>query len=136
LPSDSEYYWLTAEDVRELHGYVLEPDQLKGEYPERSIEAALNRVVQKVHYGELQSDVLQIAASYAVVISRAHSFVDGNKRTALLSMLVFLEDHGYQIEVDGRLLADKMEQCAAGDIDDSQLWDFIFDYLTECDSNV
>lgn len=130
MDNDS-YAWLTADDIRQLHDFVLESGQLEGDCPERPVESAINRVEQKVHYGEIQADVIQIAVTYAVVIARAHSFVDGNKRTALLAMLVFLEDHGYKIEVDGELLANRMEDCAAGIIDDEQLWEFIFTYLME-----
>lgn len=85
----------------------------------------------QVNYGQIEPDTLQIAASYAVVISRAHSFNDGNKRTALMSMLAFLDDHGFSLEIDGHLLADKMEACAAGEINDDDLWSLIFEYLKE-----
>lgn len=76
-------------------------------------------------------DVIQIAATYAVVISRAHSFNDGNKRTALASMLIFLGDNGYDLEIDGERLAKTMEDCAAGAINDDALWSIIFEHLTE-----
>ena len=126
-----EIEWLPAWIVREIHDYILEPAQLTGEDETRSLEAALQRVENQVRYGALEPDVIHIAASYAVVISRAHSFNDGNKRTALLTMLYFLEDHGYSLDVDQILLADNMERCAAGDMTDDELWQFIFDHLTE-----
>ena len=48
-----------------------------------------------------------------------------------MSMLAFLDDHGFSLEIDGHLLAEKMEACAAGDINDDDLWNFIFEYLQE-----
>ena len=80
----------------------------------------------------MELDVLQIAASYAVVISRSHSFADGNKRTAMMSMVVFLDTHGFNLDIeDGKTLGQWMEDCAAGIIDDYQLWSLIFEFITE-----
>ena len=39
----------------------------------------------------LISDPIEIAAAYLFYICRNHSFLDGNKRTALAACLVFLE---------------------------------------------
>ncbi len=124
--------WLTPNEVRKIHDYILEPDQLPGEDPTRPIESALDRVKNQVEYEQIELDVLQIAASYAVVISRSHSFSDGNKRTAMMSMIVFLDTHGFSLDIeDGEQLGKWMEECAAGRIDDSELWSLIFDYITE-----
>jgi death-on-curing protein len=122
--------WLSVAEVRQIHDSVLEPGQLTGENDTRSADSALARVEQQVHYGRIEPDVIQIAATYAVVISRAHSFNDGNKRTALVSMLMFLDAHGYDLEIDQIELADRMEDCAAGRIDDAALWEIIFNHLT------
>lgn len=132
LPKDSaDFVWLSVDDVRQFHDSILEPGQLTGEVSSRPIESVLARVENQVAYGQIQPDTLQIAATYAVVISRAHSFNDGNKRTALMSMLAFLDDHGFSLEIDDYLLAERMEACAAGKIDDYGLWAEIFDYLKE-----
>jgi len=42
----------------------------------------------------LMKDGLEIAAAYLFYLCRNHAFVDGNKRTALASCLVFLESNG------------------------------------------
>lgn len=126
-----EFRWLTAAEVREFHDYILEPDQLTGEDNTRPLESALNRVEQQVHYGQIEIDVIQVAVTYAVVISRAHSFSDGNKRTALASMLMFLYQNGYDLNIDAVRLAQTMEDCAAGLINDNSLWSIIFEHITE-----
>jgi len=132
LKDSTGFAWLSADDVRLFHDSILEPGQLVGEAGDsRSIESALARVENQVAYGQIESDTLQIAATYAVTIARAHSFNDGNKRTALMSMLAFLDDHGFSLEIDGCLLANRMEACAAGNINDSDLWAEIFEYLKE-----
>ena len=50
--------------------------------------SALARPINKFAYGE--SDLAVLAAAYGFGIARNHAFVDGNKRTALASMIVFL----------------------------------------------
>ena len=123
--------WLTAEDVRYLHSRMLEPGQLTGEHESRPIEAALDRVRNQAHYEKIEYDVLQIASAYAVAISRAHSFADGNKRTALMALLVFLDDHDFDLDgIDDDLLVELMKDCAAGKIGEQELYDAIFDHLT------
>ncbi len=56
------------------------------------LESALARPQQLFHYEK--SDLLRLAAAYAVGIAKNHPFVDGNKRTAFLAATVFLERNG------------------------------------------
>jgi death-on-curing protein len=42
----------------------------------------------------VMSDTIEVAAAYLFYICRNHPFVDGNKRTALASCLVFMERNG------------------------------------------
>lgn len=52
----------------------------------------------------LHIDIYEMAAAYAFHICQNHPFVDGNKRTALASALVFLELNGVNIlDPEGRL---------------------------------
>ena len=55
----------------------------------------------------LISDPIEIAAAYLFYICRNHPFVDGNKRTALASSLVFLEEN--QLLPDAKLPAEDWE---------------------------
>jgi len=41
----------------------------------------------------LMSDPIEIAAAYLFYLCRNHAFIDGNKRTALATCLVFLESN-------------------------------------------
>ncbi len=60
-------------------------------------EALLESAVaapQATTMGEpLISDLLEIAAAYLFYLCRNHPFLDGNKRTALVACLVFLENN-------------------------------------------
>lgn len=65
----------------------------------------------------LHSDIYEMAAAYAFHISQNHPFVDGNKRTALASALVFLELNGITISDHRGKLFDAMMSIAKGKLD-------------------
>lgn len=56
----------------------------------------------------LFSDPVEVAAAYLFYLCRNHPFVDGNKRTALATCLVFLSENGLLVEET--LDADAWEQ--------------------------
>jgi len=62
----------------------------------------------------LHADIHAMSAAYAFHISQNHPFVDGNKRTALASALVFLEINGAGISDPDEKLYDPMMQIASG----------------------
>jgi len=62
----------------------------------------------------LHKDIHHIAAAYAFHISQNHPFIDGNKRTALASALVFLELNGISISDPEGTLYDAMMKLASG----------------------
>ena len=114
--------WLTPEVVRAVHDAVLTPENIAGEDGARPIEAVLGRIEQRAHYGDLPLDALRIGVAYAVAIARAHAFIDGNKRTALGAMGLFLEWHGYAlVGLDVSEFADLMERVAAGEVEEETL---------------
>jgi death-on-curing protein len=58
-----------------------------------------------------------MAAAYLFHIARNHPFVDGNKRTALLAALVFLDINGITVERDSEALYELTMGVAQGRID-------------------
>lgn len=78
------------------------------------LEGALARI-ENTHFYEGIDDVLEIAAMYLIAISRAHAFPDGNKRTALLAMVMFLFFNDIKL-VDKSLLVDLTIKAAIGKI--------------------
>ena len=75
---------------------------------------------QYVHNG-----IFEMAADYAFHIAENQPFVDGNKRTALASALVFLDWHQIEIEDSGEELYHAMIGLA-------QKKPYISLYETEC----
>ena len=83
---------------------------------ENALESALHRAENKAAYGE--PDVFELAAAYAFGLARNHAFVDGNKRTAIVTAMLFLALNGYQMSADnGRIYVFTMT-LAAGEIEE------------------
>ncbi len=62
------------------------------------LESAVDSARNQFEYGG-QDDVIVLAVSLFVAISRNHPFIQGNKRTAWLAALQFLEINGYWVSV-------------------------------------
>jgi death-on-curing protein len=77
--------------------YVLEAHRayFKRELPcnRGLLESAINAARYAHSYSYVPLDLFELAAYYACHISGAHAFADGNKRTALLATMSFLEDN-------------------------------------------
>jgi death-on-curing protein len=57
---------------------------------DRLLESALARPLQMLAYGDPEPDIAELATALAYGIARNHPFVDGNKRTAYVTMRTFL----------------------------------------------
>jgi death-on-curing protein len=62
----------------------------------------------------LHRDIYEMAAAYAFHICQDHPFIDGNKRTALASALVFLELNGISISDSQDKLYKSMMNISSG----------------------
>jgi len=69
----------------------------------------------------LHSGLYEMAAAYTFHISQNHPFVDGNKRTALASALVFLDLNGISVSDPKSKLYDAMISLASGYIGKGEL---------------
>jgi death on curing protein len=83
------------------------------------LESALARPRNKFAYGE--TDLAALAAAYGYGIARNHAFVDGNKRTALASMIVFLNLNGLALSAPQEAATAIMLALAGGEIGEDVL---------------
>jgi death-on-curing protein len=89
----NEPTFLTLNEVLHIHDRSLaEHGGSEGVRDLGLVESALGSAKNTVFYG--QGDVFDIAASYAFHLAEAQAFLDGNKRTAVASALVFLARNG------------------------------------------
>lgn len=66
------------------------------------------------------AEIPEIAAAYAFGISKAHAFVDGNKRTAFVTALTFLRMNGYAFRCDASDGVRMMEGLATGAVGETE----------------
>ena len=79
-----------------------------------SLNSALARPINKFAYGE--TDLSVLAAAYGFGIAQNHAFVDGNKRTALASMIVFLGLNGIDLDAPQEAATAVVLSLAAGEV--------------------
>jgi len=114
-PGDREPVYLTIEDVLSLHGLIIgassteAADQLRNR---DGLEGALARPAAHAHYED--ADLARQAATLAHGIAEGQQFIDGNKRTALVAMLTFLEVNGLRVEASDRELAEWIRAFSDG----------------------
>jgi len=91
----------TRAQIIEIHGAVLAAHGGgAGLRDEALLESAI-AAPQATYGGEsVFADEIEIAAAYLFYLCRNHAFVDGNKRFALVSCLLFLRLNGYQPAAD------------------------------------
>ena len=66
-------------------------------------------------------EIFRLAASYAFGIARNHAFIDGNKRTALVVSLTFLERNGWEISASKEDLYFTFLHLAEGSLSEEEL---------------
>lgn len=69
----------------------------------------------------LHGTLFEMGAAYLFHIARKHPFVDGNKRTALMSALVFLGLNDERLLVQPDLLFELVDGVASGRIEKSEV---------------
>lgn len=93
-----EFRFLSLDDVLELHEMQLESYGGATGIRDRGLLESTVMMPQASFGGEfVHKGVFEMAAAYAFHIAENQPFVDGNKRTALASALVFLDWHDVEI---------------------------------------
>ncbi len=91
----NEPLWLSSADLRELNlATVTKAGEPFGVLNAGALEGALARPANRFFY-EAEDDVLVLACVLLIGVGRAHAFVQGNKRTALLAANLFLMRNGF-----------------------------------------
>jgi death-on-curing protein len=98
LPSDfgmNVLIWIEKRVVLAYHDMQLaEHGGSSGVRDEGLLESALARPQNFAAYASGAPSLCRLAAAYAFGIAKNHPFVDGNKRTALVVAVAFLERNG------------------------------------------
>jgi death-on-curing protein len=118
--------WLTYEQVLAIHSRQLRRHGgAPGLRDEGILRSALERPVNKWQYE--QADLATLAAAYAFGLAKNHAFVDGNKRVAFITMVVFLRKNGVRFAPDQAQSTKIILALAAGEVSEDNLARWIRD---------
>lgn len=120
------YVLLSPDMVEALHDSVLNPGELPGRARDKSLDAALARVENRLAYG-LVGDIFDLAAAYAMAVARGHCFNDGNKRTAFRTMNAALRLNGVHLTWNTEEVGQIIIRYAQGLMEDGDLADWLRD---------
>ena len=92
--------WISKKALLLLHEESLaEFGGARGLHDEGLLESALARP-QNAYAYKPECSLVDLAAAYAFGLAQNHPFIDGNKRTAFLSIGLFLAINGYRLKAD------------------------------------
>ena len=123
--------FVSIDEVLLLHALaILEFGGSAGTRDVGLLESAIAQPQMTFEGQMLHSTVVEMAAAYAFHLCQNHPFVDGNKRTALASCLVFLSYNAIEIEADPAALEQLAVDTAAGQKDKAQIAEFLRQHQT------
>ncbi len=124
MNAPSEPVWLPVEVMLRVHERQIEiHGGLSGVRDHGLFESAMARPLNAWSYGE--KDLCTLAALYGKGIIGNHPFADGNKRTGLVAIELFLELNGLALVADDDDVLLIILSLAAGDMDESALADWL-----------
>jgi death-on-curing protein len=118
--------WVTYDQVVAIHGRQLKRfGGALGLRDDGMLCSALERPVNKWRYE--QADLAALAAAYGFGLTKNHAFVDGNKRGAFMTMVVFLRKNDVRFAPDQAHATAIMISLAAGEVSEESLARWIRD---------
>ncbi len=114
--------WVLAGVINAIHRRQLaEHGGATGVRDAGALASALDRPRNRLVYGSPPPDLSELAAGYGFGIVRNHPFVDGNKRTALVVMRLFLRLNGAELVASPEEKYRVIMALAAGDLAEAEL---------------
>lgn len=119
-----KFLWLGVRDVVAFHaGQIAQFGGQSGIRDRGLLESALARPRNRAAYEK--ASVFDLAAAYAFGIARNHPFIDGNKRTALVSAFVFLDLNGWDVRATEAKAAVTFLALADGNLSEARLAEWL-----------
>ena len=112
--------WVTKEVVLAMHERLLaKHGGASGLRDGGMLDSALARPQQLLTYN--QPDLYDLATAYVGGILRNHPFVDGNKRSALMTAYVFLARNGLQLTAPEVEAVQLVTALAANEVEETEI---------------
>jgi death-on-curing protein len=128
MSETNEPTWITYDQAIAIHSRQLRRfGGAAGLRDEGMLRSALERPINKWRYE--QAGLPQLAAAYAFGLAKNHAFVDGNKRIAFMTMMIFLRKNGIHFAPDQAQATKVILTLAAGEVSEQSLARWIADNL-------
>lgn len=126
----------TVQDIYELHTQLENTFVLSsGVRDENLLASAVNTPFQTFMGNDLYPSIYDKAAQLCYGIANNHPFTDGNKRTALHSMYVYLIINGFDITATQQDVENMIIDVAAGNMTNVELAQWLQKNTVEIDAN-
>jgi death-on-curing protein len=120
----SEPIWIEEDLVLAIHDrQLVEHGGAGGVRDESLLSSALGRPLNHIAYAS--SDIVELTSKYTAGVVQNHPFIDGNKRTAFVVGVLFLELNGYRFTASEAAAAQAVLELAAGSIDEKGYCEFL-----------
>jgi death-on-curing protein len=120
----NEPIWITKEECLAFHSILIANfGGGDGMRDEGKLDATLDRPHQKFHYEE--PSIFELATIYCSGIVKSHPFMDGNKRTGLMTATLFIECNGYRFEASEEETALQILALADSRLSDEELTEWL-----------
>ena len=117
--------WIDEQDALAIHDHLLAlHGGPSGVRDEALLASALARPRQYQAYSD-QVDIIRMSAVYTSGIVKNHPFVDGNKRTAFVIGVLFLELTGFRFTASEEDAAQAVLSLAAGTLSEEEFIMFL-----------
>lgn len=124
--------YLTEKEIITLNVYVIEkysPKEPIGVKEPTALNMLVNAPQQYV-FGREQYPTIELKAANLVRnLVKKHVFYNGNKRTALMTMIVFLKVNGYQFNATNNEAVEYMVRIATEDLQEADIEQWIKAYI-------
>ena len=122
----NEPIWLRSDVLIAAHRRQLaEHGGLDGMRDEGAFLSALDKPLNLFAYGQPEPDLYALAAAYGFGLARNHPFSDGNKRTALIAIRLFLKLNGAPFNASAEDKYRMILSLAAGELLESELAEWL-----------
>ena len=126
MTAPQEPAWVTYDQVIAIHSRQLRRfGGAPGLRDEGMLRSALQRPQEKWYHKQAGLDVL--AAAYAFGLAKNHPFVDGNKRIAFMTMMIFLRKNVIRFAPDPAHATAITLALAAGEVSEESFARWILD---------
>jgi len=120
---------LSVESIIALHSELIaQSGGLDGIRDSNMLDASVNSPFQTFDGQDLYPTLWAKAAHFAFSLVKNHPFLDGNKRTGIMSMLVFLELNDFPVTYTDSELVSLGFGLADSSIDESELIEWIISH--------